>query len=332
MSGFITTPAGQIPVITGNTGFQELLGALSVRFAFGRMDYSVEPGLYAIGSPTPESPVIVTANYKLTFDIVRKTVAGMNLWILVLNTRGINVWCAAGKGTFGTGEIARLVKKTRLDEVVSHRRIIVPQLGAPGVSAHRVKKLTGFDVVYGPVRIQDLKAFLDNAMIATEPMRKVNFELAERVKVIPVELVMTWPLIVASMLLSSALLLSGVLPSFRAGLIPMMGALLAGVVAAPVLLPYIPFKSFTLKGALVGIIWALMCILLYNTGWKVAIMWLLLLPPVSAYLAFNFTGASTYTSPSGVKWEIQKYIWPLVFWFAAGVVSALTLIIKGFLS
>ncbi|RXM21708.1 acetyl-CoA synthase subunit gamma, partial [Citrobacter sp. AAK_AS5] len=85
--------------------------------------------------PDKNSPVIVTANYKLTFDVVRNAISGMNLWMLVLNTHGVNVWCAAGKGTFGTGEIARMVKMTKLATIVSHRNLIVPQLGAPGVSA-----------------------------------------------------------------------------------------------------------------------------------------------------------------------------------------------------
>jgi CO dehydrogenase/acetyl-CoA synthase gamma subunit (corrinoid Fe-S protein) len=71
---------------------------------------------------------------------------------LILDTKGINVWCAAGKGTFGTDELVSRISKTGLSKIILHRKLVLPQLGAPGVSAHEVTKQTGFSVVYGPVR------------------------------------------------------------------------------------------------------------------------------------------------------------------------------------
>jgi CO dehydrogenase/acetyl-CoA synthase gamma subunit (corrinoid Fe-S protein) len=70
----------------------------------------------------------------------------------VLDTQGINVWCAAGKGTFGTDELVHRIEATQLHDVVRHRVLILPQLGAPGVAAHDVKKRSGFTIEYGPVR------------------------------------------------------------------------------------------------------------------------------------------------------------------------------------
>ncbi len=148
-----------------------------------------EPGLYALGEPDENSPVIVTANYKLTFDIVRSKLVGFNLYILVLDTKGVNVWCAAGKGTFGTDELITRLKATHLSEVVAHRTLILPQLGAVGVAAHEIKKQTGFKVVFGPVRAEDLSTFLINEMNATPEMRQVRFPLRDRFVLIPVELV-----------------------------------------------------------------------------------------------------------------------------------------------
>ena len=71
------------------------------------MAYTVEPGLYSVGNPGNDSPVLVSANYKLTFDVLRRNLAGLNCWLLILDTKGINVWCAAGKGTFGTDELTK---------------------------------------------------------------------------------------------------------------------------------------------------------------------------------------------------------------------------------
>jgi CO dehydrogenase/acetyl-CoA synthase gamma subunit (corrinoid Fe-S protein) len=107
------------------------------------MRYTVEPGIYAIGEPTAESPVFVSANYRLSFNRLRSGLAGRDGWILVLDTKGINVWCAAGKGTFGTEELVNRIETVGLGGIVAHRKLIVPQLGAPGISAHEVKQQSG---------------------------------------------------------------------------------------------------------------------------------------------------------------------------------------------
>ena len=60
------------------------------------MHYSVEPGLYALGQPDDSSPVLVTANYKMSFDWLQQALPNRNAWIPVGDTKGINVWCAAG--------------------------------------------------------------------------------------------------------------------------------------------------------------------------------------------------------------------------------------------
>ena len=108
-----------------------------VRLGVNRMRHRVTPGLYALGNPTPDSPVFVTANYTLSFDALRSALAGVDGYIMVLDTRGINVWCAAGEGTFGTDELVQRIEETALHDVVSHRVLILPQLGAPGVAAPR---------------------------------------------------------------------------------------------------------------------------------------------------------------------------------------------------
>src|SRR5271157_807245 len=136
------------------------LGAVGVRLNVGRMNYLVLPGLYAVGQPDAAAPVFVTANYKLTFDHVRRALKGFDAWLLVMDTYGINVWCAAGKGTFSTAELCRRIEATGLSHVVSHHRLVLPQLGAVGVAAHEVAKASGFTVVYGPVRADDIPAWL----------------------------------------------------------------------------------------------------------------------------------------------------------------------------
>ncbi len=165
------------------------MGSVKARWQIGRMHYKVDPGLYALGNPDGSSPVLVTANYKMSFDRLRSALPKTDGWILVLDTNGINVWCAAGKGTFGTEELAFRVVSSGLDRVVSHRQLILPQLAGPGVAAHEVKKRCGFGVVYGPIRAEDIPAFLENGLKATAGMRVKTFNTWERFVLIPVELV-----------------------------------------------------------------------------------------------------------------------------------------------
>ena len=283
------------------------------------MDYTVEPGLYALGKPHEESPVLVTANYKMSFDRLREAFSGLSVWILVLDTRGINVWCAAGKGTFGTEELVRRIESARLDRVVSHRKLILPQLSGPGVAAHEVKKRSGFKVIYGPIRATDLPAFLDAGMKATPEMRLKTFTTRERVILIPVELV--GALKAAVIIVPILLIISGLVgpEGFWANVssyglfavLAMLAAITTGAVLTPVLLPWLPGRAFSFKGLVLGLI-AAGALLAFRWGelgsWESSLeiaAWSLLVPAAAAYLAMNFTGASTYTSLSGVRKEMR---------------------------
>jgi acetyl-CoA decarbonylase/synthase complex subunit gamma len=230
-----------------------MLGRWRARLGIGRGRYSMAPGLYKVGTPESLSPILVTANYKLTVDALRSALDGVDAWILVLDTKGVNVWCAAGKGTFSTDELVRQVQSTGLSEIVSHRKLVVPQLGAPGIAAHEVRRICGFKVVYGPVRARDIKAYLEAAMDATDDMRRVTFGLGERVEVIGVELtaVLKWivPIFAVMVLLAGG---ESFLDRVRAVMLtasPILVGVLAGVVLVPILLPWIPGRAFSLKGA-----------------------------------------------------------------------------------
>ncbi|HYS42675.1 MAG TPA: mercury methylation corrinoid protein HgcA, partial [Geobacteraceae bacterium] len=241
---WLDTPGGNVPRIASSLGFSDHLGACKARWGIGRMDFIVPPGLYALGNPSATDPVLVTANYKMSYDLVRRSLSGRNVWLLVLETYGINVWCAAGKGSFGTGELVRRVKATGLDKVVSHRRLILPILGAPGVAAHEVARRTGFGVSYATIRAADLPEYLDNGMVTTPEMRRLTFTLYERLVLVPVELMMG--LKAVAIIGGAILLLITALGNDTAGISGFgawLGAWLAGVVLGPLLLPWLPGRS-----------------------------------------------------------------------------------------
>jgi CO dehydrogenase/acetyl-CoA synthase delta subunit len=288
------------------------------RWGINRMGHRVEPGLYSLGNPTPDSPVFVTANYTLSFDALRSSLKGVDGYILVLDTQGVNVWCAAGKGTFGTDELVRHIEATRLHEVVRQRVLILPQLGAPGVAAHEVKRRAHFKVEYGPVRAEDLPEYLKTHK-ATPEMRRVRFTLKDRITLIPVELV--------AVLLPLLLLI-------LIGAKGPAAAILAGTVLFPILLPWIPTHNFSTKGFILGVVIAIPfaaeaflkrpgAALWIKSAW--ALVFILLIPSITAYLTLNFTGSTTFTSRSGVRSEIYRYIPVMAWMFGIGVVLNIAL-------
>jgi hypothetical protein len=319
VAGAVETPVGKIPRVPSVLRWRDHWGTFKTRWGVGRMDYKVDPGLYALGNPAPRSSVFVTANYKMSFDSLRAALGGQDAWILVLDTKGVNVWCAAGKGTFGTRELIQRIQTSGLEKVVEHRNLILPQLGAPGIAAHEVKKISGFKVIYGPVRAEDIPAFLTAGMQATPEMRRKTFTLWERIELIPIEL------------MQALKALAGILPLFfilgglsgsggfwsnawNHGFYAILGFLIAlamGAVVNPLLLPYLPGRAFALKGLFLGCLGFLLLLSSSESlgftgiGWGEKLALGMILSAVTAFLAMNFTGTSTYTSLSGVRKEMR---------------------------
>lgn len=316
---FIQTSAGKIPIIKSTLGKDDLFSSFHVRLGIQRHGYTVSPGLYGIGNPDPASEVLVTANFKLTFDHLRKELSDVNAWILVLDTRGVNVWCAAGKGTFSTQELVKQIKSASLEKIVDHKRVIVPQLGATGISARDVKKNSGFRVVYGPIRAADIPDFLTRNKKADKKMRQVTFSLYERFILTPVEIqIVLKPALITALVL---FLISGIGPgifsfsgAWERGMVSfyaLVAGIISGAFVTPVLLPFIPSRQFALKGVITGSIFALIFMIFSASainGIPGFLALFLFSVTISSYLAMNFTGATPFTSPSGVEKEMKRFI------------------------
>jgi hypothetical protein len=281
------------------------------------MKYKVEPGLYSIGEPDINSDVFVSSNYKLSFNILRKALNGLNAWILILDTKGINVWCAAGKGTFGTDELVRRINKVKLHKVVNHRRIILPQLGAVGVNAEMVQKQTNFKVYFGPVYAKDIKSYLAAGRRKTSEMRKVKFLIIDRLVLTPMEIIPAMKKFLIFAII--VFLFFGLQPSgivFKNAWLTGMPFLLLGLTSilsgafiTPVLLPFIPSRSFAIKGWITGVLSVMLVLWFLGLSWQkdiiISIVEYLFFPLASSYLALQFTGSTTFTNMSGAKKELK---------------------------
>ncbi len=321
------------PSVSAKWTGRDFLNAVKVRWGIGRNNSKITPGVYKIGNPDSQSDVFVSANYKLSFDILRKNLKSCDAWILVIDTKGVNVWCAAGKGSFGTETLVRSIDNTFLKSIVSHRRLIVPQLGAVGVAAHKIKELTGFKVIFGPVQASDIADFVKAGYLATPELRRINVPFYERAKLIPVDLVYWKYRLLAALFVVfvfSGLDRTGFLftKMVNTSLFPVLNILtgyLAGFVITPLLLPVIPLRPFSLKGALWGLIFIVFLNELFSVPNIERIALALIGIAVASFTALNFTGATTYTSLSGVKLEMK---WSIPFQIGFAAVGLLLFIIS----
>ncbi len=139
-------------------------------------------GLHQVGSPGPDSPVLVTCNFHLTLQRLLRVLRrdGVDAWLLVAESRGVNVWCAAGGDEFNTHSVVSSVKTSGIANKVKHRRLILPPLAAPGVRAADVHDQTGWKVSWGPVRARDIAQYLSEGKKRDEPMMRATYDWKER--------------------------------------------------------------------------------------------------------------------------------------------------------
>ncbi len=157
-------------------------------------------------------------------------------------------------------------------------------------------------------------------------MREVQFPLRDRLVLIPVEFVhLVLPMVVAVVVL---FFLAGPVAALAA-----VAAVLAGTALFPALLPVIPTSDFSTKGFILGVIVALPFSAAF-AGIPSVPLWarvlaglipLLVIPAVTAYIALNFTGATTFTSRTGVKKEIFRYLPLMVLMAGSGIIFGILL-------
>jgi len=143
---------------------------------------SRKTGLITIGNPDRNSPVLLTCNYHLTVERVIRALKEINAYLLVADSRGINVWCAAAGGLLTNHDIISVLKTSGIEELVDHRNVILPQLAATGVEARVVREKTGWKVVWGPVYARDIPLFMECSLTKTIKMREVEFPWIQRVE------------------------------------------------------------------------------------------------------------------------------------------------------
>jgi NAD-dependent dihydropyrimidine dehydrogenase PreA subunit len=153
-----------------------------VETAFRFFPFPTKAGLRVIGHPGPDAPVFLTCNFDLTVRRVLRALEGLDCYLLVANSKGINVWCAAGGGLLNAYSVISVLKASRIAEKVDHRTLTLPQLSAPGVDVQRVERETGWHCRFGPIYAEDIPAYVAANFTKTGEMRQARFSLGNRLE------------------------------------------------------------------------------------------------------------------------------------------------------
>ena len=122
---------------------------------------TVTEGIYEIGGPGPDSPVLVTTNFSLTYFIVSGEVENSRVpsWLLIKDTEGLSVMTAWAAGKFSGDEVGMFVKKCGIEEKINHKSIIIPGYAA-AIAGDMEEELPGWNVQVGPREAAHLPKFL----------------------------------------------------------------------------------------------------------------------------------------------------------------------------
>ena len=121
----------------------------------------VEPRLYPVGEPGPDSPVFVTTNFSLTYFIVSGEIenSGISAWLVIPECEGMSVLTAWAAGKFSGTSIAKFIKESNIEEKVATREIVIPGHVAQ-ISGEIEEGLPGWKVLVGPQEAGDLESYV----------------------------------------------------------------------------------------------------------------------------------------------------------------------------
>ncbi|NIM05389.1 MAG: acetyl-CoA decarbonylase/synthase complex subunit gamma [Armatimonadetes bacterium] len=162
-SQFIAKYAGI--VVLDKAELWSLLPVLTARqniYTDPQKPIQIAEGLYQIGTPDENSPVLVTTNFSLTYFTVEGDVEASKVssWVVVVNTEGTSVLTAWASDKFNAEIIAENIKKAGVDEKAKHRKIIIP--GYVAVLSGKLEELSGWKIMVGPRESSGIPSYLRN--------------------------------------------------------------------------------------------------------------------------------------------------------------------------
>ena len=286
-----------------------------VQTIFRLFPFPAKTGLRVIGQPGKEAPVFVTCNFDLTARRVVKALQGLDCYLLVAPSHGINVWCAAGGGMFNAHSVTSVVKTSRIAEKVEHRTLILPQFAAPGIDVLRVEQEIGWRCKFGPAYAVDIPAYVALGFKKTDDMRRAKFPLSDRL-----EMAVMWAgLLSAVVIVPLAIINWHLLPG---ALALIWGFALFLFVFFDQVSRYVPGPVGLVKTLVLGLI-GVVGVVAYGLtlgGWSAGAMagWSVGILAVVLVLGFDLDGASPLQAGSTVAYYARRWPGILRLWALIG--------------
>ncbi len=286
-----------------------------IQTVFRLFPFSTKTGLRTIGSPGPDAPVLVTCNFDLTVRRVVKAIDGMDCYLLVAPSRGINVWCAAGGGILNAHSVSSVVKTSRIAKKVDHRTLILPQFSAPGIDIARVEQETGWRCRFGPAYAADIPAYVEANFAKTVGMRHARFPLGDRL-----EMAVMWAgLLTAVVIIPVAAVDWRMLPG---ALAMIWGFALSLFVFFDQVSRYVPGPVGLVKTFILGLL-GVVGVLVYGlvvADWSAGslIGWSLAILSVAVVLGFDLDGTSPTQAGATVAYYARRWPGILRLWALIG--------------
>jgi NAD-dependent dihydropyrimidine dehydrogenase PreA subunit len=286
-----------------------------IQIVFRLFPFPTRTGLRVVGNPGPEAPVFVTCNYDLTVRRVLRVLRGMDCYLLVASSHGINVWCAAGGGMLNAHSVTSVVKTSRIAEKVTHRTLILPQFSAPGIDVERVKKEIGWFCKFGPAYAVDIPDYVAADLKKTTDMRSAKFPLSDRL-----EMAVMWAGLLSAVVLVPVLVMNR--QALPGALALIWGFALFLFVFFDQVSRFVPGPVGLVKTSIMGAV-GVLGVTVYGltignwtmgsiAGWSLAIL------AVALVLGFDLDGTSPLQAGSTVAYYAHRWPGILKLWDLVG--------------
>nr|KXH70039.1 MAG: hypothetical protein AM324_10265 [Candidatus Thorarchaeota archaeon SMTZ1-83] len=295
-----------------------------------------EQGLFSFNDADSNSPVLVTTDYYMTVYRVTEAIERQKLkcHLLVVDGRGINVWCGSRGGSVDTDSVLAAISNSNLGEKVSHHILVLPQLAASSISKSVLAE-NGWRAVFGPVEIDDVREFIENENRKSREQSIATFTLNRRIEYNLAHLTFeTIMFLIMTPIFWALSFLGGPLLSWHDYWMTNLLLLVIGVWILGTFMaladPLMPTSSGYVRGAITGIlalvVWKM--VLLFISFFSIAAVvyewaWLdasgLTILGLSLFVGFNWGGSTPQLGEAQMTRDIIAGIGTLVVLFALGI-------------
>lgn len=264
-------------------------------FLFMRL-FVIKPGLYHIGERDDKAPLFVTGNYYLTVFLLARRIRNKKVRLLIVDTKGINVWCAAGKGQFSAQEIIKKAGQCGLLATEPRLRVVLPKLCLSGVNLTELRQ-NGIVPIIGPVYAKDVPAFLEEGRLRQRFDEIVDFGLRSRVFTALPTAVQFFFYFLGVYVVSLGYL-SHSLIWIATGL----------AFLYPVLFPWLPGRLFSVKGLSLALFISILNFIFHDGGLAELALVTVFIFATSVFIGLSYTGNSAVSNYTSVRKETARFL------------------------